>query len=135
MVYVLIAYSNPGALSRMDEHLKKYFSLWISHIPGGLTPVAQMLDRTPNRHFKMVLHDKYNEWSLIQPQDSHGKIAAPSRAQVSRWGVEAWAEVTARMIARASVLTGTARVRDLCEIVWQVSNVCVLLRTPPTREH
>jgi len=119
----------------MDEHLKKFFSLWISHIPGGLTPVAQMLDRSPNRMFKMVLRDKYNEWSLIQPEDARGKISAPSRAQVARWGVEAWAEVTERMIVRASVLTGTARVRDLCEMVWNVSNVCFLYRSPTTPEY
>ena len=81
MVYVLIVYSNPGRTDKMDEHLKTFFSLLVLPIPGGLTPVAQMLDRSPNRVFKIVLHDKYNEWWLIQEEDEHGKIAAPSRAQ------------------------------------------------------
>ena len=97
-----------GPLSRKDAFLKQHFQLWVIHIKGGLTPVSQCLHRaqSPNRNFKMSMHDSYNEWSLIQHEDKIGKIAAPSRAQVLRWAVEAWSVVTPRMIARSAVVTG-----------------------------
>jgi hypothetical protein len=39
-------------------------------------------------------------------------LQAPSRAQVARWVVEAWAAIPVRAIVRAAVVTGGARVCD-----------------------
>ena len=121
-----------ATLSRKDEFLKKHFRLWVIHIKGGLTPVSQCLDRAPNRKFKMSMHDSYNEWALIQHEDKNGKISPPSRAQVLRWAVEAWSVVTPRMIARAAVVTGGARVRVtpltlLCCFYDSLNELCEFL--------
>jgi hypothetical protein len=97
-------------LNRKDDFLRDTFNLWVKHIPGGLTPVAQLLDQSPNRMFKKHLHDSYNEWALVQPTDDHGKMKPPSRAQLMTWAVDAWDKITPRMIVRAAVLTGGSRV-------------------------
>ena len=109
--------------------MKEHFNLCVEHIPGGLTPVAQMLDQTPNRIFKQEIHDSYNEWALTQPTDEHCRMKPPSRSQLMRWAVEAWTKVTPRMIVRASVLTGGSRV---CDIPSSQMFVCVKLCDIPT---
>ena len=53
---------------------RQHFRLWSNHIDGGLTPVAQLLDKFPNKMFKVQMHESYDLWALTQPVNSLGRI-------------------------------------------------------------
>jgi hypothetical protein len=59
---------------QIEEYLRKHFRLWNNHIDGGLTPVVQLLDKFPNKMFKLQLHECHDLWSLTQPLNSLVRI-------------------------------------------------------------
>ena len=59
-------------------------------IPGGLTPVAQPLNKVINKVFKAYLRDLYDLYILTAPIMSIGSPKAPSRQLLATWVVEAW---------------------------------------------
>ena len=48
-------------------------------IPGGLTPIAQPLDKLINKIFKAYFRDLYNQYILTAPVGKSGNPAPPSR--------------------------------------------------------
>ena len=58
-------------------------------IPGGLTPVAQPLDKVINKVFKGHFRDLYDLYILTAPISNTGNPQPPSRQQLATWVVEA----------------------------------------------
>ena len=76
-------------------------------IPGGLTPVAQPLDKVVNKVFKGYLRDIYDHWSLTAPVNPEtGAPLPPSRQQMASWVVEAWDKISIELCANAWVACG-----------------------------
>ena len=72
----------------------------VAVIPGGLTPVLQLLDRCLNKPFKDNIRQQYLSWIMTAPFEftSAGKKKAQSRNLVLKWVKQSWAEIPAEMV-------------------------------------
>ena len=81
---------------------------------GGLTPVAQPLDKVVNKVFKGYLRDYYDQWSLTAPINKNtGAPLPPSRQQMTNWVVQAWDKVPEELCAKAWTACGYKTQEDL----------------------
>lgn len=69
---------------------------------GGLTPVAQPLDRVVNKVFKGYLRDIYDHYALSAPVNpTSGAPVPPTRQQMASWVVQAWDQIPEELCAKA----------------------------------
>ncbi len=96
------------------NHERQKMLHW-SIMPGGLTPVAQPLDKVINKVFKGYLRDIYDQWSLTAPVNPKtGAPLPPSRQQMASWVVEAWEKIPNELCAKAWTACGYQTKDQLC---------------------
>ena len=101
------------AFTRGNNERKKMLKWEI--MPGGLTPVAQPLDKVVNKVFKSFLRDIYDHWSLTAPiNPTTGAPLPPSRQQMASWVVQAWDKVPKELCAKAWTACGYKTKDQLC---------------------
>ena len=82
-------------------------------IPGGLTPVAQPLDKVINKVFKGHFKDLYDNYILTAPIGNTGNPLAPSRQLLSTWVVKAWSMIPEELVRRSWTACGYKSEQDL----------------------
>ena len=96
-------------------HPEREKMLHWSIMKGGLTPVAQPLDKVVNKVFKGYLRDIYDQWSLTAPVNATtGAPMPPSRQQMASWVVEAWEKIPEELCAKAWTACGYKTKDQLC---------------------
>lgn len=85
----------------------------VAVIPGGLTPVLQLLDKCLNKPFKDSIRKKYLVWMISGPFEyTLSEKNAPSRNVVLRWVNEAWQEIPAEMVVKSFKTCGISNALD-----------------------
>lgn len=82
--------------------LKVYFEI----MAGGITPVAQPLDKLINKIFKAFYREFYDMYILTAPLTVHGFPVPPSRQQISTWVVDAWKQVPEDLVYKSFIICG-----------------------------
>ena len=82
-------------------------------IPGGLTPVAQPLDKVINKVFKGHFRDLYDLYILTAPIGKTGNPQAPSRQLLATWVVKAWDLIPEELVRKSWTACGYKSEKDL----------------------
>jgi len=98
-------------------HVKEYClslsCLYPEIIPGGLTPVAQPLDKVVNKVFKAHFRDLYDLYILTAPIGNTGNPQPPSRQQLATWVVKAWDLIPEELVRKSWTACGYKQEQDL----------------------
>ena len=84
----------------------------VNIIPGGLTPVAQPLDKVINKVLKGYFRDMYDEYILTAPLHN-GAPKPPSRQLLATWIVECWDMISPELVRKAWTACGYSSEEDL----------------------
>ena len=83
-------------------------------IKGGLTPVAQPLDKLVNKVFKGYLRELYDIYAITAPiNPTTGAPYPPSRQLIASWIVEAWERVPEELCAKVWIACGYKTRKEL----------------------
>jgi hypothetical protein len=99
--------------AEVKEYCQSIPFLYPEIIPGGLTPVAQPLDKVINKVFKGHFRDLYDLYILTAPIGNTGNPKAPSRQLLATWIVEAWAKIPEELVKRSWTACGYKAQQDL----------------------
>ena len=82
-------------------------------IPGGLTPVAQPLDKVINKVFKGHFRDLYDLYILTAPIGKTGNPKAPSIQLLATWIVKAWDLIPEELVRKSWTACGYKSEKNL----------------------
>jgi hypothetical protein len=82
-------------------------------IPGGLTPVAQPLDKVINKVFKGHFRDLYDLYILTAPLGKTGNPQSPSRQLLATWIVRAWDLIPEELVRKSWTACGYKSEKNL----------------------
>lgn len=109
---ILLADSFAGQKTDFVKEQAAKYNTHIAIMHGGITPVAQPLDKVINKVFKGYLRDLYNLWMLkgsnvaSRKDPKTGYPLPPSRQLLSTWVVEAWSKIPESLVQKAFTACG-----------------------------
>ncbi|CAI7923320.1 unnamed protein product [Closterium sp. NIES-53] len=95
--------------------LLRWNSVTPAIIPGGCTPLVQLLDVSINRSFKAGMRKRYNEWFASEGINSltpKGNLRKPPAELILQWIADSWAAVPEGLIVRAFKTCGITNSPD-----------------------
>ncbi|CAM9985588.1 unnamed protein product, partial [Ectocarpus sp. 4 AP-2014] len=93
--------------------LRRRANTTVVHIPGGLTPLLQPLDRMLNKQMKRLMRGKYTTYMASAVADPKtGKLKPPARGVVSTWCKQSWEEISSDTVKTCFKVCGLTLVFD-----------------------